>query len=292
MNPMLATATDGTNLTYPLLASPKLDGVRCVNINGHAVSRNLKPIPNRHTQRLFSKIEFNGLDGELIVGPLNDPAVFQTTISGVMSVAGKPNISLWVFDTHLSDRGFKDRLELVEQQLIKHWKDSSVRVVPHELIHSEVELLTFEQSCLKAGYEGIMLRDPNGPYKHGRSTLKEGWLLKLKRFVDAEAWVIGVRQLMHNSNASTTNALGQRERSSHKAGKIPLLELGALLVRDCKTGVEFEVGTGFTHVQRVELWQQRRELIGKLAKYKFQPIGVKDKPRFPVFLGFRDARDL
>jgi len=33
-------------------------------------------------------------------------------------------------------------------------------------------------------------------------------------------------------------------------------------------------------------------LMGKVVKYKSQPTGVKDKPRFPVFLGFRDKVDM
>jgi DNA ligase-1 len=68
--------------------------------------------------------------------------------------------------------------------------------------------------------------------------------------------------------------------------------LGSLLVRDLKSKVEFEIGTGFTEQQRVELWLDRMNLRGKLVKYKSQPVGVKDKPRFPVFLGWRDRRDL
>jgi hypothetical protein len=32
--------------------------------------------------------------------------------------------------------------------------------------------------------------------------------------------------------------------------------------------------------------------MGKVVKYKSQPTGVKDKPRFPVFLGFRDVVDM
>jgi DNA ligase-1 len=122
--------------------------------------------------------------------------------------------------------------------------------------------------------------------------LKEGWLLKLKRFADSEAVVLAVNQLMHNTNEATTDKLGHTERSSHKAGKVPALAVGSLLVRDIKTGVDFELGTGFTEDQRYALWKKRGELVSRVVKYKYQPVGVKDKPRFPVFLGFRDKRDL
>ena len=47
---------------------------------------------------------------------------------------------------------------------------------------------------LKDGYEGLMLRDPNGVYKFGRSTVKENILLKVKDFMDDEAEIISFRE--------------------------------------------------------------------------------------------------
>ena len=74
MKPMLAAKTDGKGLSYPLLASPKLDEVRALIINGVVMSRSFKPIPNAHVQELFGRPEYNGLDGELIVGSPTDQA--------------------------------------------------------------------------------------------------------------------------------------------------------------------------------------------------------------------------
>ena len=137
-----------------------------------------------------------------------------------------------------------------------------------------------------------MLRHPDGPYKHGRSTAKEGWLLKVKRFEDSEARIIGFSELMHNANEAKRNELGHLERSSHKANKVGKQMLGALTVQDLKTKVEFDIGTGFTEDQRRLLWATGDNLLGKVVKYKSQPTGVKEKPRFPVFLGFRDKVDM
>ena len=65
---------------------------------------------------------------------------------------------------------------------------------------------------------------------------------------------------------------------------------------DVKTGVEFrEIGTGFTAQERADIWQDRRiyaeDADAPLVKYKHFPSGAKDKPRHPVFLGWRDSRD-
>ena len=68
VKPMLAVDADIENIKYPVLCSDKLDGIRCIILNGVAYSRSLKPIRNKYVQDLFGREEFNGLDGELVVG--------------------------------------------------------------------------------------------------------------------------------------------------------------------------------------------------------------------------------
>jgi DNA ligase-1 len=290
MKPMLAAQADLTKLRYPVLVSPKLDGVRCLIMDGVAMSRNLKPIPNMFAQKLFGRPELNGLDGELIVGEDCGPGVFQRTSSGVMSEDGEPPVWFHVFDDYRQvDLGFKERFLLVKKRTKASVK---IEIVEHVNIMNEEALLHYEAEKLSDGYEGVMIRDPKGLYKHGRSTATEGGLLKLKRFVDSEAVIIGFSPLMHNGNEAKKNELGQTERSSHQDGKVALDLLGSLEVRDLKSGVKFELGTGFNAEQRKHIWTGRKTLKGKFVKYKSQLVGVKDKPRFPVFIGFRDVRDL
>lgn len=289
MSPMLAATTDGVGLTYPLIDSPKLDGIRCLIIDGVATSRSLLPIPNHYVQKLFGRADLNGLDGELIIGPDTGSGVFQRTESGVMSFVGTPDVWFHVFDDFTESGGFLRRLHTAHRRIRKA---KCCRPVIHTQVNSEAELLAHEETYLQLGYEGIMLRHPDGPYKAGRSTQNQGWLFKLKRFVDAEAVVIGFMELKSNTNEAVRNKLGNMERSSKKAGMVGGGVLGALLVRDCTTGVEFKIGTGFTATQRIKLWRNRELVQGQLVKYKSQPTGVKNKPRFPVFLGFRDRRDL
>jgi len=45
-----ATVEDTALLSYPLLASVKIDGVRCIIRDGVAMSRSMKPIPNASVQ--------------------------------------------------------------------------------------------------------------------------------------------------------------------------------------------------------------------------------------------------
>mgnify|MGYP003413024970 len=130
-----------------------------------------------------------------------------------------------------------------------------------------------------------MVRSSSGHYKFGRSTTKEGILLKLKRFFDAEAVITEAHELMHNANEATTNALGYTERSSHKANMLGMDVLGKFTVD--WNGITFDVGTGFNAQQRAQYWSEPDRCVGKTITFKYQSVGPSGKPRFPVFLGFR-----
>lgn len=293
--PMLAgKVEDEAQLRFPLLASPKLDGVRAMVQNGKLVSRKLIAIPNKYVNTLFSYRWYEGMDGELILsGAECDAKGFQKTSSAVMSRDGKPNVIWYVFDRYEeeSGAGFKQRLDDLRRHL-REMHCANVVLLEHEYVHNVKELAQYERKCLKAGYEGVMLRDPDGLYKEGRSTSREGWLLKLKRFVDSEGEVIGFEERMHNGNPAQEDNLGHTKRSLHKANMEPMDTLGAIVVREAGTKREFRIGTGFDDAQRKEIWTHRNRYRGRLAKFKYQDYGVKDKPRIPVFIGFRDRRDM
>lgn len=297
--PMLAASTkaeDLSKLAFPLLASPKIDGVRAVNVNGKLVSRTLKDIPNALTQCCFGTLYLDGLDGELVVGNPTDHNLMQQTMSGVMSRDGAPKAEWFVFDDwKLGAMPFAERIAAVKERISRvYTPDLAKRIhaVSHTLVSSYAELQAYEEKRLAEGYEGVMVRSLRGPYKQGRSSVREGYLLKVKRFADAEAEVIGAVELRHNGNAATVDARGFTKRSTHAANKQGGGVLGCLKVRDLSSGVEFEIGTGFTWAQREQMWENRDKLPGLLVKYQHFTVGAVDKPRFPIFLGFRDRRDV
>ena len=131
------------------------------------------------------------------------------------------------------------------------------------------------------------MRAPDGLYKTGRATSKGGELLKLKRFLDSEAEIEGTEEEMFNGNAAETNELGRTKRSTAKDGLVGKGTMGALRVRDVSTGVRFSIGTGFTAAERREDWRS-----GDIVKYKYFPVGIKDAPRHPVYLGRRHPADI
>lgn len=293
--PMLASEANLNKLTFPLLVSPKLDGIRAVVRNGVVLSRSLKPIPNAHVQELFGRPEYEGFDGELIVGSPVAPDVFHVTSGAVRRRDGKPFVRFFVFDIIPPSLQitYSERREYLEHAFgaLAH---RPVELVSEFQVTSLAGLELVEEECLKRGYEGVMLRSPDGLYKFGRSSVTEGYLLKLKRFKDSEARILAVEELMHNGNEAKTNELGRTERSSHKENLVPAGTMGKLYVEDIHTGQRFRIGTGFTAEQRAEFWE--RHLLGTaqglVVKYKFFPVGVKELPRHPSYLGLRDAFDL
>lgn len=290
--PMLAATVDSLDqLRFPLLASPKLDGIRALVRDGQLVSRSLKPIPNRFTQDLFGDPRFEGLDGELIVGSPTAPDVFRQTSSGVMSFDGCPDVKFFVFDNFNDKSDFHWRFGTLSKIV---WRGPIV-TLKHVLVNDVEEVAALEGVWLKQGYEGMMLRDIHGAYKHGRPTMKEQGLMKLKKFEDAEAVITGVIEQRHNGNEVLINALGQKERGTKKAGMLGKSTLGAIEVVGIGgqyDQVKFNIGTGFDDATRRELWADKTSLPGMMIKYKFFPSGSKDAPRFPVFIGFRDPIDL
>ena len=102
MKPMLAIAASIEDVTYPIWVGVKYDGIRALVVNGVVLSRSLKPIPNAYVQKLFGKPEYNGLDGELILGDIYAPDVFRKTTSAVMSDDGEEDVKFHVFDSFLN----------------------------------------------------------------------------------------------------------------------------------------------------------------------------------------------
>jgi DNA ligase 1 len=293
--PTLACDADLDRLRFPLYASPKLDGIRCSIVNGRALTRTLKEVPNRAVYNALSQEGLSGLDGELIVGAPNSHDVYRNTVSGIMSRDGEPEYTYHVFDVHNADGGWRSRYDMLYDAIDGTGR---IQILTHTLIYDHDELMEYEQLMVGEGFEGVILRHPNAPYKFGRSTAREGYLLKLKRFKDSEAYVMDIIEEMHNGNEAQTNELGRTKRSSHKENKTGKGRMGALLVRDKKTNVEFQIGTGFTDADKEWWWNEHldRQRTGgwksKVVKYKYFPVGVKDLPRHPVYLGLRDPGDM
>jgi DNA ligase-1 len=292
--PMKASSsTDGdlSDITFPVYATPKKDGIRCVIQRGKAKSSTLKPIPNKYIRSKLRNLA--PFDGELQTGKTGS---FDQRTEGIMREAGTPDFTFFVFDQvpMMRDTGYLERVKW-----LMAWKKERGDKLPHVKfllpvkLNNMRELRAYMREQLALGEEGIVIRSGDGPYKYGRSTFKEGYAIKFKPFEDAEAKIYGVFEQMENQNEKQETFLGTSGRSSHKANKKGKNTLGGFHVTTRQWG-EFKVGTGqgLDMKLRKLIWSNPKKFIGKIIKFKYQKIGTKDKPRIPIFLGFRDKRDI
>jgi DNA ligase-1 len=274
-------------IEYPVLASPKLDGLRCIISDGVAYSRNGEPFRNRAFQAAVKESSrfLNGLDGEVVVGSPTDPHCLNTTQSGIMSFEGTPDFKFYVFDWAWAPNDtFDSRLELAQAQVLRAPK--WVELLQHTMVYDAQAMRDFENLCVQQGYEGIMFRDPEGLYKQGRATLKSGWLTKCKRFTDGEAVVWAFEEGTHNENDAELDALGRTKRSRASAALKPSGMVGTLIVKDPKWG-DLRVAPGkMPHAMRRDLFLNPKNLLGRKIHWRSFGYGVKDKPRFPRFYAF------
>jgi DNA ligase 1 len=294
--PMLAENVENfAALKFPKLASSKIDGIRATVHGGILRSRSLKDIPNVHIQKKFAGLP-EGLDGEMIVGDSNDPDVYDKTRRVVMESGKKTNADDAYF--HIFDIQGPGPFTGRQERMLYSGALKTPGVIPIQqvMLLSLAELEEFEKKTLAEGFEGVMLRDPNGPYKHGRSSEKEGWLVKVKRFTDAEARVLSCYEEMGNENEAFTNELGRTARSAAKDGKVGNNTLGgfyAVGINGRYAGVEFKVAvSSLTHDKRADIWDARETQIGRILTYKYFEPGSEEKPRHPLFKGWRSSEDM
>lgn len=292
IRPLLASKAELDKIVYPVLASPKLDGVRCLCRATGPKSRTMKPIQNMHIRRALGTRRTAGLDGELM-----SDGDFNAVQSAVMNAAGEPDFYYNVFDCFetadgesLADVPFKTRFRIATNRCAAI--GAPLRIVPHRLIESEEGLLAFLDRCIAKGFEGAMVRDPEGVYKFGRSTVKEGILLKLKKFLDDEGVLIDIREQMHNGNAATLDELGYTKRASNRDAMVPTGTAGAVVVRWRGIEVVLGFGPGITAATKKAWWDGKEKLLGKYMKFTYQGLSKDGIPRFGKAVGFRDPADM
>ena len=269
----------------------KYDGVRVIAIvrNGDATlySRNGKLLENfPHINEALSRPEFEGLvfDGEVMSED------FQTLMRQVHRKEGAQTEDsyLAVFDmltleefneggTTMSaiDRrqrilgllnsldysgSFNYRIQLVD-----------ATVVDLDTDEGQAQFKAMNKLALDEGYEGLMIKPINDPYKCKRS---HAWL-KIKPFIEVTLTVVGVE-----------------EGTGKNAGM-----LGAFVVEGNDDGKDFHlnVGSGLTDDMRKDVWAVKDAVIGQLVEIRADAATQSQDaddvwslrfPRFKTFRGF------
>lgn len=228
MKPQLASTCDLDKLRYPMIAQIKYDGIRVI---AHKIgddikltTRNEHEFINTELAEAIRKLPYSNimLDGELIVlDQTNDRE------SGRAKLAGKVNSSMKsgtdfsmdglgyvIFDLPQSQGRQEDRTAQVEN-LLKGCEAplqiaKSVDADDMEAVQRSYDYATY------IGLEGLILKNPNGVYKSGRS---KDWI-KMKETKSAELICVctepgkkGTKYEAYIGSLLCTGTIGGREVS-------------------------------------------------------------------------------
>lgn len=311
MKPQLAEDAQLDLVRFPVIVQPKIDGVRALNLTGQLTGRSLDPFKGFGITEYFSRTEFIGLDGEMILG--EKPNCTERLCSATTGAMGRfkgvtemPNLTWWVFDDlNRPALRYADRYRELRARVAR-LKHPRVRLVPMYEVHGPNELKAFISQFAEEGYEGTILRSPESAYKPGRATLKGQELWRVKPWADFEILVTGITEGRMNLNEAKKNTLGRTERSSAKDGQVPNGQVGSIqgtLLEDFrdpitgktlfKKGLAITAGSGeMTVEEAIHFFENPHLIVGHIAKVKHMTHGVKDLPRFPTFVSLRLAEDM
>ncbi len=267
-------------LHYPVIASLKKDGIRAVRTSD-LFSCQMHLIPNVSIRRRSMKLPA-GFDCELFNPELSYDEIESIVMTGKTEHPDSHLVQFHCIDWFHPTYSFAQRLDECVKMIQHNW-DAAVLPDEHWFTSAE-QLFDFFLKCEQQNGEGICFRTPNSPYKQGRSTLREQYLIKLCRYVRTEVMIIGFEEQMMNNNCVRSSPIGLTERSSYKAGMKGKNTLGAFIVRDSISGLEFRVGTGvnLTDKRRQQIWDDQDSWLGSRITIKHKPHGQKIKPRSPI----------
>jgi len=297
MKPMLAPnkQLDIKALPFPLLASVKMDGVRCLIAKGELLSRSLKHIPNAQLKLLIKEVCAYTKDNNLILdGEWYSHDIPFGDIVGVTQTHNKliPNsINYHCFDivkTEDLKKPFAQRVNDYQTLLL----DNRFIKVTQTFVYSTAHVKDLMDKALLNGYEGLILKSPDGYYKTGRCTLNEGLMFKMKPYITFDAIIIAVEQatIVDPKAIKKKNELGGSVTSKKKGDRILVEQASAFTV--FFNGFKLSVSLASTHKMSKEIWQNKDKYIGRVIEYRGMVIGMKDLPRHPQFLRFRDDKSI
>lgn len=303
------------------LSSLKMDGIRAVFIGGELLSRSLKPIENRQLQEKFQPLkdfsretgivldgefychgmEFNDIQGYVMTKDFTDPKKIKEFEKSGRDINGWEKLQYHIFDTlggiqePYTKIGFERRSLYTLSVAEAFTKDFPELVVPVQQrdIMDAAGLYALYEEALSIGYEGLILRHKQSPYKFNRGTIKEGYIFKFKPYETFDNTVFDFVQgtEVREGAEKKINELGRSVTSKKQDDRVAIESLSAYWVMH--EGKPLKVSTtSMSHEERAEAWRNRESMRGRHIEYKGMLVGAKDLPRHPVYIRTRPDKDL
>ena len=267
----------GASVAFPLALEPKYDGLRCVVIvrgnDARCFSRQGHEFASlQDFAELFLPIGDGVYDGEVMGEDWNCSVSLARSQKPGDRERAWEGLKYYVFDfVPLSDfdkKVCKLTASVRRQQLISRLdqlgEQNHVELVPQFVCENVEDIENYFQYLIDQGYEGVMIKDYDAPYRCKRSN---AWL-KYKPFRDEIFEIVGV-----------TAGEGRHDG---------LPRMGALVVKFNETET-FNIGSGYTDEVREELWSKREELIGRYVEAKVA-VRPGQTSGTPTLVSFRRIR--
>jgi DNA ligase-1 len=282
------------DMKFPLRVSMKLDGCRILFKDGQMYSRALKQFPNVRLHERFDELKKLSLSHNIILdGELLAKSLTFNELSGITRQLDKvlpEDLYFYCFDIVQGedyDMQFSKRLEYFNY--LPGFK--YMREIPQTWVKSPEEIEPLYKEALDWGCDGLILRDPQGRYKCGRATVKEGLAYKLKPFQTFDAVIYDVIQAteVREGAVKTINELGRSTTSKKKDDRILINKASAFVVK--YEGLDLKVTIAMTDAEKEEIWKNKESYIGRWVEFKGLLVGAKDLPRHPTTLRLRTDKD-
>jgi ATP-dependent DNA ligase len=269
--PMLAHEMSDKLVKYPCYVQPKLDGIRCLiyikdgNIQYQSRNHSLfQPFPHLEPDihRIFARNPGINIPDLILDGELYSHDLTFQQITSIVRKKGHPDlpkIQYHFYDIYVPNMSYKQRW-MVIQHLTNFTPLSEKRTilkVETNIANNRDDIEQYHTQFVKLGYEGLMVRTPDGLYQEQK---RSNDLLKYKKFKDDEFKVVGV----HEGN-------------------------GGIAIFDCitKEGRTFGVNMKCTKEEKQLYLTEFEKYNGKLLTVRYQELTDDGVPRFPVGIDFR-----
>lgn len=243
-------------ISWPAIVQPKLDGMRMLFDGTTGWSRGNKEIIPECIAHIKANTKGYILDGELIL-PGNVP--LQDTMSAAKKY--RPGISdtleYIVYDIVDETMPYDERLKILNSIVST---SKNIKLITSVIIQTPHDAYGEHKKFTKMGYEGIMVRNTKSMYTIGKRSYD---LLKFKEFLDSEFKIIDVA-----------------EGSGSDVGL-------AILVCEID-GTTFNARPEGSQENRAEIFNDRKNVIGKYATVRYQTLTKDGVPQFPVAVGIRE----
>lgn len=280
---------DPEEMKYPLIASYKLDGVRCIIHKGELYSRSWKPLPNKQLRERFSELLQWSLvyDDSYLDGEIYSHVLAFNKLSGLVRRHDEElpeSVQFWLFDViHPLDARYQERLTIVKS-IAQRYNTPTPDTFK---VNSAEDVRIIMERALDEGYEGLILNNPGAEYKNGRITINSANGYKMKPYRTYDSTIIGITQatVVDPQAEKTINELGYSETSNKKGDRVPIPMAACFIVKH--NGHEVDVVIAEDEDTKKQIWVNQEEYIGKVVEWKGLEVGMKDKPRHPVSIRIR-----